>query len=133
GKKAAAKKAAGTRPGAKKPVESPARTSANGAPPIDGASVDPLRDPEVARGVAELGALLRLIGYLARPSTQTMLLKYAAGDQPRPIRLAAIAGLRRIVASSETRGTEKVIEALIELAGGEDLAVAQSAVDTLRG
>ncbi|MDB4958143.1 MAG: hypothetical protein JWO36_5712 [Myxococcales bacterium] len=94
---------------------------------------DPLRDPEVQRGVAELGALLRLIGYLARPSTQNMLLDYADPEEPRPIRLAAIAGLRRIVAQSEAKGTEKVIETLIDYADGEDLAVAQSAVDTLRG
>ncbi|HWU88874.1 MAG TPA: hypothetical protein VN253_16525, partial [Kofleriaceae bacterium] len=46
---------------------------------------------------------------------------------------AAIAGLRRIVAQSEARGTEKVIEALIELADGDDAAVAQAAVDTLHG
>jgi hypothetical protein len=97
------------------------------------APLDPLRTPEVAGGVAQLGALLRLIGYLARPSTQSMLLKYADSDEPRPIRLAAIAGLRRIVATSEAKGTEKVIETLIEYADGEDLAVAQSAVDTLRG
>lgn len=112
---------------------------AKGKPPTNGhasgqlAAADPLRDPEVARGVAELGSLLRLIGYLARPSTQSLLLKYAAPDEPRPIRLAAIAGLRRIVATSEARGTEKVIATLIELADGEDLAVAHAAVDTLRG
>src|SRR5205085_6604735 len=96
-------------------------------------AADPLRDPDVAKGMAELGALLRLIGYLARPATQSLLLKYADPEEPRPIRLAAIAGLRRIVATSEARGTEKVIESLIEFADGDDLAVAQSAVDTLRG
>ena len=97
------------------------------------AATDPLRDPEVAQGIAQLGALLRLIGYLARPSTQSLLLKYADAEEPRPIRLAAIAGLRRIVAQSEAKGTEKVIETLIEYADGDDLAVAQSSVDTLRG
>ena len=97
------------------------------------AAPDPLRDPEVAQGIARLGALLRLIGYLARPSTQKMLLEYADPEEPRPIRLAAIAGLRRIVAQSEAKGTEKVIETLIEYADGDDYAVAQSAVDTLRG
>lgn len=96
-------------------------------------AADPLRDPEVALGIARLGSLLRLIGYLARPSTQSLLLKYAAPDEPRPIRLAAIAGLRRIVAQSEAKGTEKVIETLIDYADGDDLAIAQSAVDTLRG
>jgi HEAT repeat protein len=99
----------------------------NGQPP------DPLRDRDVVRGIAVLGSLLRLIGYLARPSTQSLLLKYTGADQPRPIRLAAIAGLRRIVAHSEAKGTEKVIEALIELAEADDLVVVQSAVDTLRG
>jgi len=108
----------------------------NGANGTNGhviAAPDPLREPAVAHGVAQLGALLRLIGYLARPSTQSLLLKYADGEEPRPIRLAAIAGLRRIVATSEAKGTEKVIETLIDYADGEDFAVAQSAVDTLRG
>jgi HEAT repeat protein len=93
----------------------------------------PAVDPELARLANELGALLRLIGYLGRPSTQSMLLGYTDADQPRSVRLAAIAGLRRIVATSEAKGTEKVIEELIALAAGDDLAVAQAAVDTLRG
>ena len=116
---------------AAKKVKGKKANGSQGAPAP--AAADPLRDPEVARGVATLGALLRLIGYLGRPSTQALLLKYADLESPRPIRLSAIAGLRRIVATSEARGTEKVIEALIEFADGDDLAVAQSAVDTLRG
>jgi HEAT repeat protein len=96
-------------------------------------AVDLLRDPDVAQGVVALGALLRLIGYLARPDNQALLLRYAAGEQPRPIRLAAIAGLRRIVAHGEGKGTEKVIEVMIDLAGSDDALVAQAAVDTLRG
>ncbi|MGE0868940.1 MAG: HEAT repeat domain-containing protein [Kofleriaceae bacterium] len=137
---AEANKAAKAKP--KKPKAKHASNGANGHAngPVNGASgsnghheVDPLRDPDVARGAAKLGSLLRLIGYLGRPSTQTLLLKYAAEDEPRPIRLAAIAGLRRIVATSEARGTEKVIDALIEFAAGDDLAVAHSAVDTLKG
>jgi HEAT repeat protein len=119
---------------AKKAAQKKTSKSANGT---NGhgvlAAPDPLRAPEVAGGVAQLGALLRLIGYLARPSTQSLLLKYADADEPRPIRLAAIAGLRRIVATSEAKGTEKVIETLIEYADSDDFAVAQSAVDTLRG
>jgi len=95
--------------------------------------VDPLRDPDVVQGTAQLAALLRLIGYLARPSTQKMLLDFADPEEPRPIRLAAISGLRRIVAQSEAKGTEKVIETLIDYADGDDYAIAQSAVDTLRG
>lgn len=99
----------------------------------NGHAADPLRDAEVARFASELGSLLRLIGYLARPSTQSLLLKYTDAEQPRPIRLAAITGLSRIVAQSEAKGTEKVIEQLIELADGDDIAVAQSAVYTLKG
>ncbi|MGN6108286.1 MAG: HEAT repeat domain-containing protein [Kofleriaceae bacterium] len=99
-----------------------------GAPPLaaPAEAAPPPETPAVAR-------LLRLIGYLARPSTQSLLLAHTAAEQPRPIRLAAIAGLRRIVAASEARGTEKAIQLLIELAGGDDAAVAQAAVDTLRG
>jgi hypothetical protein len=99
----------------------------------NGHDVDPLRDPAVLAGSAQLSSLLRLIGYLARPTTQKMLLDFADPEEPRPIRLAAIAGLRRIVAQSEAKGTEKVIETLIDYADGDDLAVAQSSVDTLRG
>ncbi len=121
---------------AKKATESTAKPVAKKQPAVPApvpAAVDPLRDPDVARGVAHLGSLLRLVGYLARPSAQKLLLDAAAPEAPRPIRLAAIAGLRRLVAQSETKGTEKVIEALIDFADGDDLAVAQSAVDTLRG
>jgi HEAT repeats len=105
----------------------------NGSNGHRGAAPDPLRDHAVAAAVAELGALLRLLGYLADPSTQALLLRHAQADQPRPIRLAAIAALRRIVAQSEAKGTEHAIEALIEYADAEDLAVAQSAIDTLQG
>lgn len=122
---------------ARKEADKIAKKRKGAAPASNGhtpASHDPMRDTEVARGIVELGALLRLIGYLGRGSTKTMLLKYADdAEQPRPIRLAAIAGLRRIVAQSEAKGTENVISALIELADSDDLAVAQSAVDTLRG
>ena len=116
---------------AKKAAKKKAANGTNGHGVL--AAPDPLRAPEVASGIAQLGALLRLIGYLARPSTQSLLLKYADPEEPRPIRLAAIAGLRRIVATSEAKGTEKVIETLIEYADSDDFAVAQSAVDTLRG
>ncbi len=116
----------------KKPAKT-AMTGSNGHTNGHAVAPDPMRDPEVAHGMAELGALLRLIGYLARPSTQSLLLKYADPEEPRPIRLAAIAGLRRIVATSEAKGTEKVIDSLIDFADGDDPAVAQSAVDTLRG
>ena len=95
---------------------------------------DPMRDPEVAQGMAELGALLRLIGYLARPSTQSLLLKYADAERaaPDPARRDRRPAPHRR-ARARRRAPRRSIEALIEFADGDDLAVAQSAVDTLRG
>ncbi len=114
---------------------------AAGAASRGNGAAEPPRDPDAAPELALLGALLRLIGYLARPATQALLLDHAGADRPRPIRLAAIAGLRRLVAhggdaardkSTEAK-IEATVEAMIELAGGDDPAVAQAAVDTLRG
>lgn len=119
---------------AKKPVSAKGKNG-KGAPGGNGAAVaaDPMKDPAVAASVHELGLLLRLIGYQARPSALSLLTAKIGDEWPRSVRLAAIAALRRIVASTEAKGTEGAIEALIELADGDDLAVAQSAVDTLRG
>ncbi|HWU86425.1 MAG TPA: HEAT repeat domain-containing protein, partial [Kofleriaceae bacterium] len=69
------------------PNGAPLAASAPAAPAAPVAPPDPLREPDVTRGAAALGGLLRLIGYLARPSTQSLLLRYAAAEQPRPIRL----------------------------------------------
>ena len=97
------------------------------------ATPDFTRDPAVAPILAEHTAALRLLGYLARPTSQTLLVAQSAVDRPRPVRFAAIAALRRIVAASEAKGTEPAIEALIEYADGDDLGIAQAAIDTLRG
>ena len=103
------------------------------AAPVVLVAADPLRDADVIAANAQLSNLLRLIGYLAKPSNQSLLLGHASEERPRPIRLAAIAGLRRLVAQSEAKGVEHAIAALIDYADGSDLAVAQSAIDTLRG
>ncbi len=94
---------------------------------------DATRDPIVGAALAEHTALLRLIGYLARPTSQHLLVAQSADDRPRAVRFAAISALRRIVAASEAKGTESAIEALIEYADGDDLGIAQAAIDTLRG
>jgi hypothetical protein len=94
---------------------------------------DPTRDPAVAPILAEHTGLLRLLGYLARPQSQALLVAQADPEQPRPVRFAAIAALRRIVAHAEAKGTEAAIAALIEYADGDDLGIAQTAIDTLRG
>jgi hypothetical protein len=116
-----------------KPDKKAKADKADGKAKVPAAPVDPLRDPAVAHAIAELGALLRLLGYLADPGTQALLLRHTGDDHPRPIRLAAIAALRRIVAAAEAKNTEPAIAALIEYADADDLAVAQSAIDTLRG
>lgn len=97
------------------------------------APFDPTRDAAVAPTLAEHTALLRLLGYLARPQSQGLLVAQAQPGRPRPVRFAAIAALRRIVAASEAKGTEAAIEALIEYADGDDLGIAQTAIDTLKG
>jgi HEAT repeat protein len=103
------------------------KSGANGQP------WDPARDPRVAPALAEHTSLLRLLGYLARTSSQSLLVKESSEERPRAVRFAAIAALRRIVAASEAKGTEAAIEALIEYADGDDLGIAQAAIDTLRG
>ncbi|HUQ00868.1 MAG TPA: hypothetical protein VM261_00175 [Kofleriaceae bacterium] len=105
------------------------QNGSNGA----GAPFDPTRAPSVAPALAEHTGLLRLLGYLARTSSQSLLVKESSEERPRAVRFAAIAALRRIVAASEAKGTEAAIEALIEYADGEDLGIAQAAIDTLRG
>src|SRR5688572_3825368 len=58
----------------KKPKKNGANGHVNGTNGHHLITADPLRDQDVALGIARLGALLRLIGYLARPSTQSLLL-----------------------------------------------------------
>ena len=108
------------------------RAGADAGADADAAIAAPHMDPEVATAVTELGLLLRLIGYQARPSSLPLLIAHTAGDQPRPVRLAAIAAMRRVVAAGEGK-TDKAVEKLIDLAGGSDPAVARAAIDTLRG
>src|SRR5690606_10391324 len=122
-KKAAARTSA--RSGKARAAAAPAASAAQPPPPS--------ADPVVAATAFELGLLLRLIGYQARPASLPLLITHASEDQPRAIRLAAIAAMRRVVATSEARGTEKAIEVLIALARSSDLAVAQAAIDTLAG
>jgi hypothetical protein len=118
----------------KRPGKSAAAAGAAGR---SNGKAGPPRAPDTTSELALLGALLRLIGYLARPGNQGLLVDHAGADRPRPIRLAAIAGLRRIVAHGEAPGDDgvrdKTLEAMIELADGDDPVVAQAAVDTLQG
>jgi HEAT repeat protein len=102
-------------------------------PPPAEAGTPPAMDPAIAAAAFELGLLLRLIGYRAQPASLPLLIAHVSEDLPRSIRLAAIAAMRRVVAASEAKGTDKAIEMLIALAGSSDLVVAQAAIDTLAG
>ncbi|HEY8143205.1 MAG TPA: hypothetical protein VIG06_11050 [Kofleriaceae bacterium] len=102
-------------------------------PPPAEATSPPAMDPAIAAAAFELGLLLRLIGYRAQPASLPLLIAHISEDLPRSIRLAAIAALRRVVAASEAKGTDKAIEMLIAIAGSSDLVVAQAAIDTLAG
>jgi hypothetical protein len=79
-----------------------------------------------------LGILLRILGYLADASHLPLLVEQAQKKRPPAVRLAAIAAMRRVVAQAP-KGTEKAILALVGWADDPDHAVAQAAVDTLRG
>ncbi len=102
-------------------------------PPPAEAGTPPAMDPAIAAAAFELGLLLRLIGYRAQPASLPVVIAHVSEDLPRSIRLAAIAAMRRVVAASEAKGTDKAIEMLIALAGSSDLVVAQAAIDTLAG
>ena len=104
------------------------------APTATAAAADPLRDPEVAHGIAELGAPAAP-DRLPRASVDAVAaaqVRRSRGAAPDPARRDRRPAPHRR-ARARRKGTEKVIEALIEFADGDDLAVAQSAVDTLRG
>ena len=103
------------------------------APSPAEADSPPAMDPAIAAAAFELGLLLRLIGYRAQPGSLPLLIAHVSEDLPRSIRLAAIAAMRRVVAASDAKGTDKAIEMLIAIAGSSDLVVAQAAIDTLAG
>jgi hypothetical protein len=126
-----ASKAAGKAGGGKKA----GKKNGKSAPPpaAEPVAAPPAMDPAIAAATFELGLLLRLIGYRAQPSSLPLLIAHVSEDLPRSIRLAAIAAMRRVVAASEAKGTDKAIEMLIALAGSSDLVVAQAAIDTLAG
>jgi HEAT repeat protein len=83
--------------------------------------------------VPAAAALLRLAGYLAEPKMLGTLVAHAAKEFPPPVRLASIAGMRRLVAGVSGKAVDEAVGALIEWADDDDVSVARAAVDTLRG
>lgn len=89
------------------------------------------KGPEPAN-VPRLAATIRLLGYIADPAGLPVLLAHSGPRAPLPVRMAAIAGMRRLVANPSVRA-DKAIEALIGYANDADPSIARAAVDTLRG
>ncbi len=83
--------------------------------------------------VPRMAALLRLAGYLADPRSLPVLVGHAAASWPQPVRLAAIAGMRRLVAGATGKAVDDAVLALIAWADDADAPVARAAVDTLHG
>jgi HEAT repeat protein len=85
--------------------------------------------------VPVVAALLRLLGYLADPVSLPTLIAHAKDKLPQAVRLAAIAGMRRLVAAGHDKAGKAVdtaVAALIDWADDADAQVARAAVDTLR-
>jgi len=74
--------------------------------------------------------LLRLLGDLRDPKLIATLLPYVAGKHPVPVRLAAIAALRRPLAAC--RSLDKPVGALLLQAVDPDPSVARAAIESLR-
>jgi HEAT repeat protein len=77
------------------------------------------------------GRALRLLGYLRSPKSLRTIVAFAADKHPLPVRLAALAALRRPLAAAG--GAEAALELLLDCADDPDATVARAAVDTLRG
>lgn len=74
---------------------------------------------------------LRLLGYMRDPKLVRAILPFATEKRPLPVRLAALAALRRPLAVS--RSTDEAVRAILPYADDPDPTLARAAVDTLRG
>jgi HEAT repeat protein len=74
---------------------------------------------------------LRLIGYMREAKLVRTLLPFAVEKKPLPVRLAAIAALRRPLAAAKS--TDEVVRTLLKYADDPDPTLARAAVDTLKG
>jgi HEAT repeat protein len=74
---------------------------------------------------------LRLLGYMREAKLVRMILPFASEKKPVPVRLAALAALRRPLQAA--RSTDETVKALIKYADDADATLARAAVDTLKG
>ena len=74
---------------------------------------------------------LRLLGYIRSGRLVRTILPFAGEKKPVPVRLAALAALRRPLGAS--RSTSEAFLILLKYAEDSDATLARAAVDTLRG
>ncbi len=73
---------------------------------------------------------LRLLGYLRVPKSVKTILGFTSDKHPVPVRVAALAALRRPLAASSS--VDEAAEELLRIADDPDPTLARAAVDTLR-
>ena len=90
-----------------------------------------LKDKRALADAAGTGRALRLLGYLGNPKLVRTILPFVAEKHPQPIRLAALAALRRPLQSGDV--TKEALETLLQIADDPNPTLARAALDTLRG
>lgn len=89
-----------------------------------------LKDKEWLTDNTGTARTLRMIGYLRDPKLVRTLLPFAKEKKPVPVRLAALAALRRPLAAS--RSTDDAVMTILGYADDPDPTLARAAIDTLR-
>jgi HEAT repeat protein len=90
-----------------------------------------LKDREWKSDTTGIARALRLLGYTREPKLVKTLLRYAGEKQPVPVRLAAVAALRRPLAAA--RSTGEAVHTLLGYADDADPTLARAVIDTLKG
>ncbi len=90
-----------------------------------------LKDKTWSKDPAGVGRALRLMGYMRDPKSVRTILPFATPKHPFPVRLAALAALRRPLAASSS--TAKAMDQLLIYANEPNPTLARAALDTLRG
>jgi HEAT repeat protein len=90
-----------------------------------------LKDKEWLADSTCTARALRLLGYMREAKLVRTILPFTADKKPVPVRLAALAALRRPLQAA--RDTDETVKALLQHADDPDATLARAVVDTLRG
>jgi len=93
--------------------------------------MDLLKNKEWLADTTSTARALRLMGYMREGKLVRMILPFASEKKPVPVRLAALAALRRPLQAA--RSTDEAVTALLKHADDPDPTLARAAVDTLKG